>query len=334
MRVLVTGASGLVGYEVVETLRSHGMTVVAASRGRSDAVGATVHWDMGREPAPDELAGPWDVIVNSAADTRWTMSSDEAWQSNVGSLLALCPLIDDRTHLIQISTAYALGLRGDIESADPGDYRNNYEWSKAAAERMAREITRRITVIRPPLIIGRRADGRAIRYSGMYTILRSMASSAVPAVVGFADSYFDVIPVDDLAALVARVVRAGPSGVRTIAGGASAMTFPEALTIMVGTLNEWRADRGIGALEQPKIIDPQRWERFLWPFARQHMSPRQVRVLELLAHFHPYLVIRTPLEPDHVVGDAELPLRRSISYWAQANTPLAEQRPKPWKAIA
>ncbi|WP_169814372.1 SDR family oxidoreductase [Nocardia mexicana] len=331
---MVTGASGLVGYEVVETLRAHGMTVVAASRGRADATGATVHWDMSRDPAPATLAGPWDVIVNAAADTRWTMSPAEAWRANVDSVLALCPLIGDRTHLIQISTAYALGLRGDIESGDPGDYRNHYEWSKAAAERMTREITGRATVIRPPLIIGRRADGRAARYSGMYTILRGMASSAVPAVVGFADSRFDVIPVDDLATLVAQVVRAGPSGVRTIAGGASAMTFPDALTIMVEALNQWRADRGIPALEQPKIIDPRRWERFLWPFARQHMSPRQVRVLELLSHFHPYMQIRTPLEPDHVVSDPELPLRRSVSYWAHANTPLARQRPKPWKAIA
>ena len=67
-----------------------------------------------------------------------------------------------------------------MSSTDPADYRNTYEWSKAHAERLARELFPQLTIIRPPLIVGRRLDGRAARFAGMYTILRGMTRALDP----------------------------------------------------------------------------------------------------------------------------------------------------------
>jgi nucleoside-diphosphate-sugar epimerase len=53
----------------------------------------------------------------------------------------------------------AAGVRAWALAEQPGDYRNHYEWSKAAAERLVRERYGDVTIVRPPLVVGRRSDG-------------------------------------------------------------------------------------------------------------------------------------------------------------------------------
>jgi nucleoside-diphosphate-sugar epimerase len=335
VRVLVTGASGLVGDAVAERLGPVA-DVVGVSRGHADSGAATVAWDMsaGGDPPP-ALAGPWDAIVHAAADTRWTMSPDEAHRANVASVAALEPLVSERTHVVHVSTAYATGLRGGAESSELSDYRNTYEWSKAAAERLARRLWPRVTIVRPPLIVGRRGDGRAARFAGMFTVLRGIATSVVPAVVAREGAYFDVVPVDDLAGLIADTVADGPAGgVMTIGCGAGAPRVAEALDVMTDTLNDWRAERGLPPFGTPRIVSPQSWDRFLLPFARQHLTSRQMRILDLLANFHPYMALEEPLSTTHTVEDVEPALAASVRFWADRNPRLAAQAARPWRAAA
>src|SRR6476661_4858146 len=91
--VLVTGATGLVGSEVIDQLREDdSIQVVGVSRRGSSADREVVAWDMATEPAPTRLQQRWDVIINAAANTRWTMSPEEATRANVESVSALEPL--------------------------------------------------------------------------------------------------------------------------------------------------------------------------------------------------------------------------------------------------
>ena len=66
-RVLVTGATGIVGSETVSALRAGGHEVIAVSA-RGSADGSVLSWRMGVEPAPS-IPIP-DVVVHAAADTR------------------------------------------------------------------------------------------------------------------------------------------------------------------------------------------------------------------------------------------------------------------------
>lgn len=332
--VLVTGATGLVGAEVMDQLRRSGVDVVGVSRRGSLRDSGVVAWDMSKQPPPDHLRRRhWDAIVNTAANTRWTMDPDEATAANVSSVTALGPLTSEDTHVIHVSTAYAVGLREDIESTDPQDYRNTYEWSKAHAERVARETFADLTVVRPPLIVGRRHDGRAARFSGMYALIRGLTVGTVPAVVAEPDAYFDAIPVDELAWLLAdlaeeRNTRAG--SVLTVAAGPSAPTVEEAIAAVVGSLNQWRAQRGRPALDEPRLITPESWDRFLLPFVREHLTPRQLLILELLGNFEPYLALAKPLRPDLTVDDVPFCLATSTFYWAEKNHRVAALTPRPW----
>lgn len=334
MRILVTGSAGLVGTETMEHLaREEASEVVGVTR--RPGSGQALAWDIGAQSAPPELQRQWDAIVNVAADVRWTMSADEAQRANVATVEALAPLVSPDTHVVHVSTAYAVGLRGDATSADLGDYRNTYEWSKAAAERLARELFPRLTIVRPPLVIGRRSDGRAARFAGMYMILRGMASSIVPAVVATGDAFFEVVPVDDVAGAIAEACgREGSGEVLTLGGGEAAPRVQDALEILTAALNEWRATRGLEPFPATPIVTPSSWERFFLPFVRQHLTERQLRILELLDNFLPYLAVSDPLEPTHLVEDMEPCIARSVRYWADSNRRLASSPVRPWELAA
>jgi len=333
--VLVTGATGLVGSELIEQLRAGGAEVVGASRRGAPHSRDVIAWDMSSEPAPGPLHRRWDAIVNAAANTRWTTSDEEATSANVASVRALEPLVGTETRVVHVSTAYATGLRGDVESPDPADYRNTYEWSKAQAERVAREAFANLTVVRPPLIVGRAADGRAARFAGMYTLVRGLTIGTVPAVVADPEARFDAIPVDvlcrPLADLATGAGRADRE-VMTIAAGASAPRVEEAVAAIVDSLNEWRLARGHEPIESPPLIEPERWRRFHRPFARQYLSPRQLLVMELLESFEPYLALVEPLRPNLETGDVLPCLRTSTAYWAEANPRVAALPPRTWRS--
>ncbi len=334
--VLVTGATGLVGNELIDQLRSSGPTeVVGVSRRGSPKDPDVVAWDMAAEPAPARLRQRWDAIVNAAANTRWTMSPEEATAANVASVRALAPLVAADTHVIHVSTAYALGLRGGVESPAIEDYRNTYEWSKAHAERVARDSFARLTVVRPPLIVGRRSDGRAARFSGMYTLVRGLTVGTVPAVVADPSARFDAIPVDALGRLLAdlaenRNMREGST--LTIAAGVAAPTVEEAITTVVDSLNRWRQQHERQPLARPPLISPESWNRFFRPFVHEHLTTRQVFILDLLQSFEPYLALVDPLQPDYTVDDILPCLESSTSYWAATNPRIAALVPKPWRA--
>ncbi|NJC74040.1 sugar nucleotide-binding protein [Planosporangium thailandense] len=333
-RILVTGATGLVGFEVYDRLRrTAGVAVTGVSRRGSDRLPAVVPWHIGAQPPPVAVGGPWDVIVNAAADVRWSLDPDEARAANVDTVAALRPLASPRTRVIHVSTAYAGGRRGDGSSPDLADYRNSYEWSKAHAERLAREAFARLTVIRPALIVGRRGDGRAARFTGMYTLLRGIATGTVPVIAADPQARLDLVPVDAVAGLIlaATADDAHDGAVWTIAGGRSAPTVAHVLDLMMAALNGWRAAGGHDPVPTPRIVPAERWHRFFRPFAREHLTVRQNRMLDLLSVFEPYLAGTVPLSPTHTVADVGACLRTAVSYWAAANPRLAAMTPLPWR---
>ena len=343
MRVLVTGGTGIVGAEVADRLRRDGRREVTCVARHPGPDQGTVAWDMSAEPPPAALRGRWDAIVHCAADTRWSMSAAEALRANVSSVEALAAVVSADTHVVQVSTAAVVGPRSDGRSDDPSDYRNMYEWSKARSERVARERFGRLTIIRPPLVIGRRGDGRAARFAGMYMLLRGIAASSVPAIVADPDGYFDVIPVDDLASVITGALD-GPGGgygggygggdVLTAACGRASPRVRTVVELMCGALNEWRTRRGGAALDVPPFLDPESWTRFYRPFTYDLLSRRQQLTLDHLDWFLPYLRLTEPFVPTHQVVDAESAMAPSVRYWAEMNPRLAALTPRPWQAVS
>jgi nucleoside-diphosphate-sugar epimerase len=334
--MLVTGATGVVGQDLVETARRSGWEVVGCSaRGAAgrDGFEDVLAWRMGAETVPAALRRHWDVVVHAAARPKWNLDFDTAHQANVVPLADLAEVVGPATHLVHVSTAYAIGLRGDTASADRADYRNSYEWSKAEAERVVRDRWPDATVVRPPLVVGRRDDGRVARFSGLYTIVRSAVAGMLPVFVAETGALSEVVSCCDVTACVLAAAEQGPAAggrVDVLGRGAASATTKEVLDSMFIGLNRWRAMQGGPLFTPPSLVTPDQWHRFYLPFARPHMTQRQRHFTDLLAEYLPYMAITEPMAVtwpvDPVLGCVE----QSIVRWAQAFPRLAMATPAPW----
>jgi len=339
MRILVTGATGVIGTEVAHRLRALPGAQVTATARRAPA-GGTVAWHIGQGPPPPPLDGPWDVIVHTAASTRWTMSRPEALDANVGVLRAILGLAGPDTHLVHLSTAYVGGQRNrsDLRGEEFEGYRNGYEWSKAVCEQVLLEEHRGpTTIVRPPLVVGRRADGRIARFTGLYTIFSTMVSGLAPAVIGDPDCYIEISPVDDVADMVAAAILAGPSAeprTEVIAGGPQSLRLSEMIDTTCRTVNEFRAEHGVAPISVPPIVSVDSWDRFFVPLSRSWLSPAQQQVISLLGTFHSYTSMTVPFEPTYPVRDAASVLATAVWHWAGSKPRQALAAPKPWRLVA
>ncbi|MCX4745806.1 SDR family oxidoreductase [Kitasatospora sp. NBC_01287] len=341
MRVLLTGATGVIGTELVRRLSTAGRyrdhTLVRVARRREDD--ALVRWRIGAEPPPTALGGRWDVIVHTAASTRWTLGRPEAVAANIEPLRAVLRLADRDTHLVHVSTAYVGGVRNpeDLRGAEFEGYRNGYEWSKAQCERIAREEhPGPLTLVRPPLVVGRRGSGEIARFSGPYTLLQALVSGLAAVVVGDPAGYAEISPVDEVADVIAAAALGPPPRhprTEVVAGGPASLTLDALLDVVCTTLNECRTAQGVDPIERPPLVSGDTWDRFFLPLADQYLSPFQSQAVKLLAMFQSYTSMTQPFEPTRSVVDPAQVMAASVRYWAAQRPRLALARPERWTLL-
>ncbi|MDG4807574.1 SDR family oxidoreductase [Micromonospora sp. WMMD1120] len=338
MRILVTGADGVVGREVLEQLAAHPAAPTVVPVTRTGSRPGTTAWNIGAEAPPEAVRGPWDAIVHMAACTRWTMTRAEAEAANIAPTRAVLDLLAPGTHLVHVSTAYVGGARTEeSDAADFDGYRNGYEWSKAECERLVRaQVPNGLTIVRPPLILGRSTDGAISRFSGPYTLLQALVSGLAAVVVGSPDGYAEVAPVDQVAeAIVDAAVGAAPNDQRleVVAAGAAALRLSEMVDIVCAELTGWRAERGLGPIQVPPLISTESWHRFFLPLAERHLSQVQHEAVRLLGMFESYTSMPAPFEPTRPVADPRAVLVQSVRWWAENKQRAASRTPTPWTMV-
>lgn len=330
---LVTGATGAVGTALCEALACRGFAVTGVARRASSADATTVlSWRIGDEPPPPEIVDcRWDVVVHAAASTRWTMTPEEAVRANVDSVDALAPLRPLAGRLVHVSTAFVEDRTTSALVADSDNFRNPYEWSKALAEARVREQWPEAVVVRPALVIGSRRDGAINRFSGSYTLIRSIASGMAPAVVGNSDAAVELVPVDVVAEVLVDAVTGSADGdIVTIGCGPDRLEAADVVSIVCDGLNDFRAENGVTPVTPPPFIDPERWHRFLLPFARQEFTPLQLRAISLLEEFATYLESPPSFEPSVTFEGIADALRHSTRWWAAHNRSAALRPQREW----
>lgn len=177
MRVVVTGATGFVGYHLVHELNERNHRVVVLSRNAARArrtlplVAAAHDFDPGHEVAPAAALEGADAIVHLAGETvsgRWTDEKKRAIRdsrvSGTRNLVEGLAGLDHRPKVLVSSSAIGFyGDRGDEElgeDAGPGsDFLSTVavEWESEAAR--AADFGLRVASLRTGIVLG---DGGAL----------------------------------------------------------------------------------------------------------------------------------------------------------------------------
>ncbi len=289
LNVLVTGASGLVGAEVVARLARAGYAVIALVHRASDLVRnnrrristvpagdlaagrvACVAGDVSR-PGLGLSADVWErlrdrthLIVHGAAITSFGRRAELYQQVNVDGTAHVLQLAQAGRYgpipLIHISTAYVCGTRDGCVREDELDmgqgFGNDYERSKLRAESMVRQEMAAglpAAIVRPSIVVGTERSGLIREFRNIYAVIKVYTRGLVRTTPGYYDAMLDLVPIDYVANLIAEVAeRHDEAAGRTFhAIGATPLTLRE----LSDVLAEYPA------FQVPRFVPPETWQR-------------------------------------------------------------------------
>jgi nucleoside-diphosphate-sugar epimerase len=268
MRVLLTGATGFLGMEVLARLVERGDDVVAvvragdagAAQRRLDATlalvgaggpAAAVPGDLseGEPPLP---AGGFDAVVHCAASISFTLPLDDARAINVDGTRRVVD-IARRTgaRLVHISTAYVAGrhagrfLEDDLDIGQ--QFRNTYEQTKRVAELLvvaAADVPS--AVARPSIVVGESATGWTPAFNVLYWPLRAFERGLLDPVPADPTGRVDIVPVDYVADGIVALLDTEARGTHNLVASDDALTVDALLDVICGHMDRPR----------PTLVDP------------------------------------------------------------------------------
>jgi thioester reductase-like protein len=335
--VLLTGATGFVGKEILDRFLDRGRRVFALVRAKDDEAAATrlapharltpVAGDIERpglgldHAKTAALAEEVTTVVHCAASVSFDLSLPESRRVNVDGtrhVLEMARRCEGLERLSYVSTAYVAGeprrLFGEDELDVGQPFRNPYERSKFEAERMLRERSDGLPlqILRPSIVVGDSRTGRTSSFNVLYGPLKAFARGAVPAIPARRSSPVDIVPVDYVADRTVDLAEDGPSGTFHLVAGRNATTVGRLLKLAAAQLGR----------KPPTVLPPTTYHRLLHPWLRRKYS--SVRRMEV---YFPYFSMRVRFD-DRRLGPAppvEAYFHRLVEFaerarWGRAET--------------
>jgi thioester reductase-like protein len=306
--VLLTGATGFVGKEILDRFLDRGRRVYALVRAENDdaakarlaphanltpVAGDIETPGLGLASPPEDLA----TIVHCAASVSFDLSLRESRRVNVDGtrhVLDFAKRCERLERLSYVSTAYVAGeprrLFGEDELDVGQRFRNPYERSKFEAERMLREHSDGLPlqVLRPSIVVGDSRTGRTSSFNVLYGPLKALARGAIPAIPGRRASPVDVVPVDYVADQAVDLAEQGSDGTYHLVAGRNATTVGRLLDLASAQLGR----------RPPAVLPPTAYRRLLHPWLRRkHSGLRKMEV------YFPYFSMRVRFD-DRRLGPA------------------------------
>jgi thioester reductase-like protein len=308
--VLLTGATGFVGREILDRLLARDREVFALVRADDDEAAAerlprharltAIAGDVERPGCgvdADRFANEVTTVMHCAASVSFDLPLEDSRRINVDGtrhvveLAERCPQLE---RLSYISTAYVAGEPRRLfreNQLDVGQrFRNPYERSKFEAERMVRERAAGmpLQILRPSIVVGDSRTGRTSSFNVLYGPLKAFARGAIPAIPARRSSPVDIVPVDYVADRAVELAEGGGDGTFHLVAGRNATT--------VGRLLELTATH-LGR-KPPAVLPPAAYRRLLHPWLR-----RKYEGLRRMEAYFPYFSMRVRFD-DRRLGPA------------------------------
>lgn len=226
--VLLTGAVGHVGAEVVARLRRRGHEVIAlvhrgpdivANNGRPVRAVRTVGGDVRRENLGLDtgtrvgLARQVGTIVHCAAITDFGLPNDVYTEVNVAgtrNALALAQQWD--CGFVYVSTAYvcgeSTGTFGEDQLEIGQHFGNGYEHSKYRAEQLVRAAEVPWAVVRPGIVSGDHRTGHSREHKHIYQVLKLIVEGKLRTLPGHHAATLALSPIGHVADTVVAATEA------------------------------------------------------------------------------------------------------------------------------
>jgi len=227
MSVLVTGASGFVGSEILRHCLLKNQHVLAIIRPRFGQTAKqrferiASHWidqglieneqlrlvkiisaDLTSYISPEILENePIEIIYHAAASTDFQEPLGLARKANVTStqrIVQLALSLEKRPKFIHISTAFVCGkVKGLVRESDiTKSFYNSYEQTKAESESVVNHSGLTYVILRPSIIVGDSNNGYTTHFRIFYSMFRLWFIGILPRAPVDLSALVDVVPVD------------------------------------------------------------------------------------------------------------------------------------------
>ena len=205
--VLVTGADGFIGRNLVVFLASQGFKVIAASRTAS----APDHPNIVAAPLPDlTLPFDWRPLLERCdsvihlAGVAHRFSEDEQYNlvNHQATEVLAKAAFRQQKHLVFVSSIAAQSgpfSEQELTEEVPPKPANSYGRSKLAAEQSVRASGARFTILRPVVIYGQGEKGNV-------SIIHKISSLPVPLPFGALTAQRSVLSIDNFCSAVVMVL--------------------------------------------------------------------------------------------------------------------------------
>jgi len=246
------------------------------------------------EAAYQRMVAETTRVIHSAATVRFDHSLDEARRINVEGTRRILDFAGSARRLrslTYVGTAYVAGARTGLvreSELDQGQaFRNTYEQTKAEAEALVRSRLNSIpgVILRPSIIVGDSRTGVTSSFKMLYWPLKIYARRLWRTVPGYPDAVLDIVPVDYVAASIARLAFDDAALGRTVhlcAGPRGSATIQEIA----------RRAADYFHVPEPRYIDPEFFFTALRPFLFLLLWGRKRRVLRDGRAYRSYFSMR------------------------------------------
>lgn len=265
-RWAVTGATGLVGNNLVRALlaRGHEVTVLARGAGRKELADLPIRVEVGDLDDPAALRRCFqgvDVVAHVAA-LVWIGYSqkDDMARINVEGTRRVCEAVPDGARLLHVSTVDAIGWGTLAAPATedvprrPSERGVPYGDTKEAGDAVVRASGRDYVIVRPSFMVGpwdwKPSSGKMVL---------EVARGRVPLAPPGTNNYVDV---RDVCAGILTAAERAPSGREYILGGEN-LSYLDFWTLVAqvtcgpaprGELPRWLGPVAVAAMGLPRLL--------------------------------------------------------------------------------